>query len=72
MIMIETPGKLPTAKESYRPISLLSTIAKLLERIFLKRIKPHVDVPNFQLGFGPQSATAEQIRRVVANIERAL
>ena len=64
--MIEKPGKPPTAKESYRPISLLSAIAKLFEK------KPHLDVPNFQFRFRLQRATAEQIQRIVANIERAL
>ena len=69
--MIEKPEKPSTAEESYRPISLLSDIAKLLENILLKRIKPHVDAPNFQFGFKLQLATTEQIHRVVTNIERA-
>ena len=43
-----------------------SLISALLEKILLNRIKPHVNVLNFQF-----KATAEQIHRVVANIERA-
>ena len=70
--MIKKPGKPPTEKESYRPISLLPVIAKLLEKILLKRIKPYVDIPNFQFGFRTNHSTVEQIHRVVTNIERAL
>jgi len=38
IIMIPKPGKNPIDVTSYRPISLLSTISKILEKLILKRI----------------------------------
>jgi hypothetical protein len=37
IIMIPKPGKNPTDVSSYRPISLLSTISKVLEKLILKK-----------------------------------
>jgi len=37
---IEKPGKDPRLAESYRPISLLSTCYKLLERLVLHCVSP--------------------------------
>jgi len=39
---IEKPGKDPKLAASYRPVSLLSTYHKLLERLALQRISPAV------------------------------
>jgi hypothetical protein len=38
IIMISKPGKNPTDVTSYKPISLLSVISKILEKLLLKRI----------------------------------
>jgi hypothetical protein len=38
IIMIPKPGKNPTDVASYRPISLLPEISKILEKLLLKRI----------------------------------
>ena len=38
IIMIPKPGQNPIDVTSYRPISLLSTISKILEKLILKRI----------------------------------
>jgi len=40
IILIPKPGKGPTEVTSYRPISLLPTLAKLLEKLILCRIDP--------------------------------
>jgi len=40
VIVIEKPGKDPRLAKSYRPISLLSTCYKLLERLVLHRVLP--------------------------------
>ena len=42
-IATEKPGKDPRLSESYRPISLLSTCYKLLERLVLHRVLPEVE-----------------------------
>jgi hypothetical protein len=39
IILIHKPGKDPTKVESYRPISLLPIIDKLLEKFLMQRIK---------------------------------
>jgi hypothetical protein len=50
IIMLPKPGKNPTDVTSYRPISLLPTISKILEKLILKRInkesKPQDWIPN--------------------------
>jgi len=38
IIMLPKPGKTPTDVASYRPISLLPVISKILEKHLLKRI----------------------------------
>jgi hypothetical protein len=49
------PGKPPTELTSYRPISLLPTVSKVLEKLLLKRLFPVVEsnglIPNRQFGF---------------------
>ena len=38
IIMIQKPGKKPTEVSPYRPISLLLTISKVLEKLILRKI----------------------------------
>jgi hypothetical protein len=55
IIMIPKPGKNPTDVASYRPISLLPVISKILEKLLLKRIynDKHLQawIPQHQFGF---------------------
>ena len=55
VIPILKPNKPPTDPNSYRPISLLSIVGKLFERIIASRLSTHVDqkhlLPDVQLGF---------------------
>lgn len=71
VIMINKPNKPPEKVTSYRPISLLPTISKLFEKLLLKRLKPLVNIPDFQFGFRNNHSTIEQIHRVTTTIERA-
>jgi hypothetical protein len=59
IIMIVKPGKKPNDIISYCPISLLPTLSKILEKIFLKRLTPIIDEsePSHQFGFGKQHRT---------------
>lgn len=54
---------------SYRPISLLSTISKVLERIILTRMQLHLDenniIPDHQFGFRAGLSTTHQVDRIV-------
>ncbi|GFW53014.1 RNA-directed DNA polymerase from mobile element jockey [Trichonephila clavipes] len=53
---------------NYRPISLLSAIGKIFEKILLKRINQHADannsIPDFQHGFREETATNHQLLRL--------
>lgn len=76
IILIQKPGKPPDSVSSYRPISLLPILAKVLEKLLLSRIEPiltnrHV-IPNHQFGFRPQHATTEQTHRVCKYIYQSM
>lgn len=71
VIAIEKPGKDLTQAANYRPISLLSTCYKLLERMVLQRISPTVDemVNVDQAGFRPERSTCDQVAALTTYIE---
>lgn len=73
--MIQKPGKPTDQVKSYRPISLLSVLSKVLEILFLKRLTPIVNqkelIPDHQFGFRKNHGTIEQIHRLVETIHNA-
>lgn len=76
VIGILKPGKSPSQPISYRPISLLSSVSKVLERVILTRLKRHVEVtnmiPEHQHGFRSGRSTVTQLRRLVDSIKNNL
>lgn len=66
------PGKPASDPISYRPISLLSVIGKLFERLILIRISSFISLnslyPDSQFGFRKYHSTALQILRVINNV----
>jgi len=65
IIPIHKPGKQKSSPKSYRPISLLPTFSKPLERILLHRIKPFLKIiPLHQFGFKPFHSTTHQLQRI--------
>jgi len=76
IIMIPKPGKNPTNVSSYRPISLLPIISKVLEKLVLKRINkvmnPHDWTPHHQFGFRQAHSTVQQCHRIKNTINKAL
>ena len=74
--MILKPGKPPDMASSYRPISLLPILSKVLETLLLKRIQPIIDeqklIPDHQFGFRQKHSTIEQVNRVFTIARRAL
>ena len=74
VIMIPKPDKTPTDITSYRPISLLPVISKILERILLRRINADVQewIPEHQFGFCKAHTTIQQCHRLANNINHAL
>lgn len=73
--MIQKPGKPADQVTSYRPISLLPVLSKVLESLFIKRLMPIIEenklIPNHQFGFRKNHGTIEQIHRLVETINSA-
>ena len=65
LCMIPKPNKDPRHPKNYRPISLLSTLGKTLERVIKNRIYPHLENTNFfnphQAGFRSKRSTVDQL-----------
>jgi hypothetical protein len=68
-ILILKPGKPPNELTSYRPISLLPTVSKVLEKLLLKPLLRMVEnnrlIPNHQFSFRQGHSTIEQTHRIV-------
>ena len=59
---------------NYRPISLLSVLSKVLERIVFERVYKHVDpiLPVGQSGFRKKDGTVLQLTQFVHRLAEAL
>lgn len=68
IIPILKPGKPPTEASSYRPISLLNAIGKILERVIYHRLIEFIEenhlLPDFQFGFRKGHSTTHQAMRI--------
>ncbi|CAH2100510.1 unnamed protein product [Euphydryas editha] len=73
--MILKPGKAPVETSSYRPISLLPVLSKVMEILFLKRLNTVIAenkiIPDHQFGFRKNHGTIEQVHRLVEEIHKA-
>jgi hypothetical protein len=76
IIMIPKLGKNPTDVTSYRPISLLPLIYKVLEKLILKRIYNHSEpqawIPHHQFGFRKAHSTIQQCHHIAGIINKDL
>lgn len=74
IIPILKPGKDPSVPTSYRPITLLSAISKIFERLILERLLLHIDQHHIiapeQFGFRKGFSTVHQLVRVENTIHR--
>lgn len=74
VIPIPKPGKDHSVSSSYRPISLLSSLSKLLEKIIQKRINNFIHSNNIllntQFGFRNGHSTNHQLLRVTKHIKQ--
>lgn len=75
LVLLPKPGKPPGDPASYRPICLLDTLGKLLEKIILNRLikctESESGLSNRQFGFRKGKSTVDAIRTVIANAEKA-
>lgn len=73
IIVIPKPNKDHSKVESYRPISLLNTLSKLLERIIYKRLENWLTVnkiiSKFQSGFRRCRQTKDHIIRIIQQVQ---
>ena len=74
VVMIPKPGKDHSDVNSHRPISLLSTISKLCERVILARLDAwqRDKITKYQCGFMRNRETKDQILRVMQIIQANL
>ena len=70
--MLTKPDKPPSQTTSYRPISLLSAIMKLFERVIGKRLRKHLEDNGFfskyQSGFRKSKSTNDHLFRLSQTI----
>ena len=76
VIMILKLGKNPNDVQSYRPVSLLPVIAKILEKLLLTRLlkeaQPSTWIPTHQFGFRKGQSTTQQCHRLTDIINKHL
>ncbi|VVC34312.1 Endonuclease/exonuclease/phosphatase,Reverse transcriptase domain,Zinc finger, CCHC-type, partial [Cinara cedri] len=76
IVIFLKPGKPPENSSSYRLISLLPVLGKIIEKIILKRIttlaQANNSIPNFQSGFRSHLVTTHQLHWVADIISKAL
>ena len=72
LCMLIKPDKSPSQTISYRPISLLSAIMKLFERVIEKRLRKHLEDNSFfskyQSGFRKSNSTNDHLFRLSQTI----
>lgn len=76
MMAIKKPEKPSNKAASYRPISLLSVLSKICERIVLKRVKEYLEahnvIPECQHGFRANHSTTTQLDKMTEELKHNL
>lgn len=74
VIPVPKTGKNTSLVSSYRPISILPMLSKVMEKLILDRLQPLLDkhniVPNHQFGFRCKHSTVQQVHRVTHKITK--
>uniref|UniRef100_A0A2M4CS98 Putative retrovirus-related pol polyprotein from type-1 retrotransposable element n=1 Tax=Anopheles darlingi TaxID=43151 RepID=A0A2M4CS98_ANODA len=75
LVLLPKPGKPPGEASSYRPICLIDTVGKLLEKVILNRLSRYTEGENGlserQFGFRKGRSTVDAINMVVRRAEQA-
>ena len=69
--MINKPDKYAKEITSYRPISFLPNITKLLEKIDLMRLEILLNIPDHQFRFPEKQSTIDQTHRITSAVQKA-
>jgi hypothetical protein len=73
--MVPKQGKTPNEVSSYRPISLLSVLSKILEKFLLIKLAKEPNsmdwIPGHQFGFRKGHSTIQQCHWIVDTINKA-
>jgi ribonuclease HI len=76
IIPINKPGKSPTSPASYRPVSLLSCVAKVMEKLICSRLYYYLEIncsfSNTQGGFRKRLSTVDQLARLELTVRNTL
>lgn len=76
VIALPKPGKVANLAINLRPISLLSGLSKIFERIILTRLNTHLYnnniIPNEQFGFKKQSSSIDALVRLTEDFAHGL
>lgn len=76
VIPIHKPNKDTSNPSSYRPISLLCSLSKILERVILNRVNKFVEfnniIPREQYGFRRKFSSTHQLTRVIKQAKEGL
>lgn len=72
IIPIQKPGKDASFGKSYRLISLLSPVAKLMEKLLLTIMTNHIDLKEHQHGFRKGHSTTTALHKIQEIISRGL
>lgn len=76
VIPIHKPNKDTSSSSSYRPISLLCSISKILERVILNRVNKFLEdnntIPEEQHGFRKKFSTTHQLTKVIKQAKEEL
>lgn len=72
VVPIKKPNKPPTDAGSYRPISLLSSASKILEKVLKRKMEEFVEtqniLPKHQFGFRSQHCTTQPLTRIYNHV----
>ncbi|KAL4144098.1 hypothetical protein QTP88_006328 [Uroleucon formosanum] len=75
IILIKKPGKNKSNPDSYRPISLLTSLSKIFEKVIHTRLLNYLNsaevIPKFQFGFRPNHSTIQQLFRITEHISNS-
>lgn len=75
ILAFNKPHKDPRLPSNYRPISLLSSLSKIFEKLILTRLNKFLSancvIPTTQFGFKPNHATTHQLLRITEHIANA-